>query len=68
VTGNASRLAALTRDLFERWRHTRSSWRDTRAVEFEKDYLEPLEDAVKSAVRGITELEALLTHIRRDCE
>jgi hypothetical protein len=68
MTGNASRLSAVTRDLFERWRQTRATWRDARAIQFEKDYLEPLEDAVKSAVRGITELEALLTHIRRDCE
>jgi hypothetical protein len=68
MSGNDARLAALTRDLFERWRQTRSAWRDTRAAQFEKDYLEPLEDAVKSAVRGITELEALLQHIRRDCE
>jgi hypothetical protein len=68
MSGNASRLAALTRDLFERWRETRAPWRDTRAIQFEKDYMEPLEDAVKSAVRGITELEALLNHIRRDCE
>jgi hypothetical protein len=68
MSGNAARLAALTRDLFERWRQTRSDWRDTRALQFEKDHLEPLEDAVKSAVRGITELEALLQQIRRDCE
>ena len=68
MSGNASRLAALTRDLFERWRETRVPWRDARAIQFEKDYMNPLEDAVKSAVRGITELEALLNHIRRDCE
>jgi hypothetical protein len=68
MSGNAARLAAITRDLFERWRQTRSTWRDTRAAQFEQDHLEPLEDAVKSAVRGITELEAVLRQIRRDCE
>ncbi len=68
MSGNASRLAALTRDLFERWRQTRSTWRDTRAAQFEQDHLEPLEAAVKAAVRGITQLEAVLQQIRRDCE
>lgn len=68
MSGNASRLAAITRDLMERWRETRSSWRDARAIQFEKDHLEPLEDAVKGALRGITHLEALLQQIRRDCE
>jgi hypothetical protein len=68
MSGNDARLAALTRDLFERWRETRPSWRDIRASQFEKDYLEPLEEAVKSAVRGITEIEVVLRQIRRDCE
>jgi hypothetical protein len=68
MSGNASRLAALTRDLFERWRQTRSTWRDARAVQFEKDQLEPLEAAVKAAVREITQLEAVFQQIRRDCE
>lgn len=68
MSGNAARLAALTRDLFERWREARALWRDLRAAQFEKDHLEPLEAAVKSAVRGITELEAVLHQIRRDCE
>ena len=68
MSGNASRLAAITRDLFERWRQTQSTWRDSRASQFEKDYLEPLEQGVKAAVRGITELEAVLQQIRRDCE
>ena len=68
MSGNAARLAALTRDLFERWRQTQSTWRDTRAAQFEKDHLEPLDDAIKAAVRAITALEALLQQIRRDCE
>jgi hypothetical protein len=61
-------LAAITRDLFERWRQTQSTWHDSRAAQFEKDYLEPIEEGVKAAVRGITELEAVLHQIRRDCE
>ncbi len=68
MNGNDARLAAVTRDLFERWRQTRTSWRDARAAQFQKDYLEPLEEAVKSAVRQSTELESILRQIRRDCE
>jgi hypothetical protein len=68
MTGNSARLAALTRDLFERWRQTRATWRDPRSTQFEKDYLEPLESAVKSTLSGITELESVLRQIRRDCE
>ena len=68
MSGNSARLAALTRDLFERWRQTRGAWRDTRAIQFEKDYLVELETATRMAVQGIQHLEAVLRQIRKDCE
>ena len=68
MTGNAARLATLTRDLFERWQQTQSSWRDRRAAQFEKDYLEELEASTKMAIHGIQNLETILRQVRRDCE
>lgn len=68
MSGNAARLAVLTRDLLDRWQQTKSSWRDRRAAQFEKDYLEGLEASAKSAIHGIKNLELCLRQLRRDCE
>lgn len=66
--GHAAQLEALTRALTERWRHTRHSWRDAKAREFEERFVAELISAVSSASRNIEEVEAILRKIRSDCE
>jgi len=66
--GNAVRLANLTRDLLQRWRQTRESWADPKAVEFEERFLRPIESEVNSALPAIEQLESVLQRVRRDCE
>ena len=66
--GNAVRLAALTRDLMERWRQTRDSWRDAKAAEFEERFLRELERSIQAAANEIEQLETIVRNVRRDCE
>ncbi len=63
-----SLLNDANRELFARWEEARRSWRDAKAVEFEKDYLAGLPQAVASATRVIEEIDRLLSKIHADCE
>ena len=62
------RLATATRDLTETWHQTKDSWRDAKCQEFERTYIDPLLEAVQSAVPAIDELGRALQKIRHDCE
>ena len=68
VKGSASKLSKSTKQLMISWAETKNSWRDGKALEFEAKYLEPLPQAVESAVKVINELDKVLTRIRQDCE
>ena len=62
--------AQLTRgmkDLQLRWEQTRTTWRDRRAAAFEKDVLDPLAAATKSAANAMDQLVGNLDQARREC-
>ena len=68
LNASKSRLSALTKDLNAKWRSTRESWKDQRALEFEKQYMDELLSSVSTALNQIDKLEQTLNHIRHDCE
>jgi len=68
LAGNRARLAALTRDLLNGWQDTRGHWRDAKAAEFERHYLEGLTSSVEAALAAMDKLELLAQKIRSDCE
>jgi hypothetical protein len=68
VNANASRLEGVTKELRIQWLQTREQWRDDRAREFEKKYLDDLFAAVDKSVAVIDQLDKLLGKIRKDCE
>jgi hypothetical protein len=68
VVGSRARLAAITKDLISRWKEVRGHWRDSKAAEFEKAYLEELLISVNTAVGSLEKLDQILTKIRKDCE
>jgi len=61
-------LAQNARDLANQWHQTKTHWRDAKAIEFEKRYLEPLPGLVSKTTSIMTELDALIKKIRKDCE
>ena len=68
TSASAARLAALTKELLNRWQQTRECWMDAKAREFEARYMLELESMVKSATTGIANLESVIGKVRSDCE
>lgn len=61
-------LIQTARELSQQWHLTEAKWRDAKAQEFEKTYLEPLPVLVRKTGMAIDELEIILRKIRKDCE
>jgi hypothetical protein len=61
-------LTQNARGLSERWHATKLHWRDAKALDFEKQYLDPLPAMVSKASIMMNELETLIKKIRKDCE
>lgn len=68
MSGAGQRIGALTRDLVNRWQQTKESWRDDKAIEFERQYLDELTTGVDKGMQVIDQLDKLLAKIRSDCE
>jgi hypothetical protein len=68
LSGNRSRLAATSRELWARWDETRAHWRDEKSGEFQRRYLEELMIRVEKTVTVIEKLDELLARVRKDCE
>jgi hypothetical protein len=68
VSGSGQRLGGFTRDLANRWQHTKESWRDAKAEEFERQYLEELYTSVDKAIHVMEQLDKLMAKIRSECE
>ena len=66
--GSKSLLNEANRELFMRWEETRASWRDAKAIDFDKEYLAGLPQAVATATRVIEELDAVLSNLHADCD
>jgi hypothetical protein len=63
-----TRLATVTRDISNQWDQTKHYWQDTKAQEFEREYIELLQTSVEKAVSVIDELDKLIAKIKHDCE
>lgn len=68
MTGAQNRLVILTRELLSAWGETRQDWRDEKAIEFEKRFLDELSTSVNAAVTNIDSLERILKQIHADCD
>lgn len=61
-------LTRAIKDLLLRWGEVSVSWRDSRAEDFHKRTLEPLEMDVRNATSAMDHVAAVLQQVRRDCE
>jgi len=68
MKANASRLTALTRELWANWQQTKQSWGDAKSQEFEQKYLQELLSSVDKTSAVIEQLDKVVTKIKRDCE
>jgi hypothetical protein len=67
VNPAASRLAALTKELYEQWQRTKESWSDAKCQEFERQYMLELFSSVDKTVAVIEQLDKILARIKHDC-
>jgi hypothetical protein len=67
-SGSASNLQEAMKGLGGAWDQTRSQWRDVKAQEFERDYLDRLPSDVARAITVMEEISVLLKKIHNDCE
>jgi hypothetical protein len=68
TSATKNRLLGLTKELAADWAATKDSWRDAKAMEFEKRFLDDLMGGVNAAVTNIDALERVLSQVRHDCE
>jgi hypothetical protein len=65
---SSSVLAQSSRDLAARWQETSTFWRDAKAAQFQRDYLDALPALVGKTREALDELDRVLRKIRSECE
>jgi hypothetical protein len=68
LSANKGRLTGSARELSIHWEQTKNYWRDQKADEFEKKYLDELFIFVNKTVTVFEKLEEVLKKVRTDCE
>ena len=64
----ATNLDESVRELSLQWQQTRTYWRDQKALEFERTYLEKLPQMVVRAKSIMEEMDLVLRKARHGCE
>jgi hypothetical protein len=64
----SSSLSQQAKQIAIAWQALREEWRDVKADQFEKRYLEDLPAELNRAALVMEELDNLLKRIRSDCE
>lgn len=67
-SAGGARIVGLTRELLNKWNQSKESWRDTKALEFEKKFMDELEASASHASTGIDNLDRIMRNIRSECE
>jgi hypothetical protein len=68
MAGSKARMVGLTKELSLKWEETKNYWRDTKAQEFERKYLQELFLGVDKTVGVVEKLDELLKKVQKDCE
>jgi uncharacterized protein YukE len=61
-------LANAMKEFLARWQDVRSVWSDTQSQEFEKVYVQQIEQDVRGAVKALDHMDQVLQKIEYDCE
>ena len=51
----------------QRWDKARSTWDDAAALQFQKEFIDPLESRIVAATKGLDHVAELTAAVRRDC-
>jgi len=67
-SAGGARMLGLTRELLNKWNQSKDSWRDAKALEFEKKFMDELDAIASNASTGMENLERIVRNIRSECE
>lgn len=65
---SSATLEDAVKEVLAEWSHVKSSWRDAKALEFERTYMEKIPEVIAPARTVIEEIDVLLRKARNDCE
>lgn len=65
---SSTNLEEAAKEIQAAWSHTKDYWRDAKALEFERTYLEKLPHLVSQARTVMEEIDSVLRKMRSDCE
>jgi len=68
MSGNGSKLTALTRQLSGQWQQTKESWQDAKTQEFQRQFIDELMAGVDKTVTVMEQVDKLIAKVRHDCE
>ncbi|MGB0581282.1 MAG: hypothetical protein ACPGVU_16405 [Limisphaerales bacterium] len=68
LNASKSRLRSITGDLLNQWHDTHETWRDSKARDFEVEFLDEINSSVDHASNVISKLDEIVSKIRQDCE
>lgn len=60
-------LIDALKTLQQRWDRAKSQWDDKAAHDFQKQVIDPIEPAVRNAVKGIEHVAEVIAAVRREC-
>ncbi len=68
ASGCSSTLAQVGKNLSSEWQETKARWRDAKAAEFEREYLDELPALIARSREAMEELDRFLRKVRSACE
>ena len=60
-------LLELGKVEFTEWQRLESFWKDSKADEFKKTYITPLDRQMRQTLDAIEELDEIFRHLKGDC-
>ncbi|MDX2148192.1 MAG: hypothetical protein SFZ23_11790 [Planctomycetota bacterium] len=68
IAASKANLQDALKKLRMRLEHLHRDWDDQARVTFEKDFLDPIEPAMLTAIKGIDHASEIVARVRFDCE
>jgi hypothetical protein len=66
--GCSSTLAQSAKNLSAGWQEAQAHWRDAKAAQFQREYLDAIPALVGKSREALEELDRILRKVRSDCE
>lgn len=62
-----AKLVQASKKLLLDWQRVREAWRDQNCVQFDKNYVQPLEASIRAAVQAMERMAAMIDRAEHDC-